>query len=224
MPTLDRPDRPDSSPNGGFFIQSRAGRVGNFEVVIPWPDGGLAHFFRDNDAPSAPWHGPTLFGSGSSRYEGVSLIESDFKAFGSPKMKNLEVIAVNGQRIEHWWRENGGELLWRRASDLPILPARGVPALAYTGAIFLETDLGLGIVPDRDAHGPSRFYVAAALAGTGLGLGKRENAEDGVQQWKPLHDFLTTTPIPRPGSPPVDHFGDADSLTSTAFPGGVALR
>ncbi|MCV7256798.1 hypothetical protein H7J86_31940 [Mycobacterium hackensackense] len=221
MPTLDRPERPDSSPNGGFFIQSTAGRAGNYEVVIPWPDGGLAHFARDNDAHDLPWHGPTIFGTTSARYAGVSLIESDFKAFGQPSLKNFEVIAVNDDNdIEHWWRENGGEFSWHQAPTLPILPAKGVPALASTGAVFLEDDFGLGITPDRDAHAPSRFYVAAIFPEKGLGIVKRENAAGGPGPWESIEDLLSTT---RPHPRVADNFGDADPADSTPFTGGIGL-
>lgn len=42
---LDWRERPMMSPFGGFLIQSRGGHNGNFEVVIAWPDGGLAHLY-----------------------------------------------------------------------------------------------------------------------------------------------------------------------------------
>lgn len=63
MSTVDWPKRPDASPAGGFLIQRRGGSR-NFEVVIAWPDGGLAYFARDNGAVPARWIGPTIFGAG----------------------------------------------------------------------------------------------------------------------------------------------------------------
>jgi hypothetical protein len=45
------------------LIQSFFGQqVRNFEVVVPLASGGLAHYYRDNDAPGAPWMGPNIFG------------------------------------------------------------------------------------------------------------------------------------------------------------------
>lgn len=38
-----------------FFIQSRFGNRGNFEIVLPRTGGGLVHFWRNNDAPANPW-------------------------------------------------------------------------------------------------------------------------------------------------------------------------
>ncbi|WP_125776837.1 hypothetical protein [Antribacter gilvus] len=168
MPDLDYPERPKSSPCGGSLIMSRAGESGNFEVVIPWPDGGLAHFWRDNDDPSKAWHGPTLFGTG--RYQGASVIESDFRAFDA-RLGNLEVVAVaeNGD-AEHWWRENGGMFRWSRA-DTVVARAHGVPALAYSGARFKAGDFFF----DLEAHGPSEFFVVIPSEGGGFNMFRRRN-------------------------------------------------
>lgn len=185
MSTLDMHERPNASPSGGFFIQSRAGESGNFEVVIPWPDGGLAHFWRENDAVGAPWHGPAIFGSG--RYFGASVADSDFAAFQSSSIKNLEVIAVTeGGQVEHWWRENGGAFIWHKAATL-FEDGTGVPALAYTFATFKEDEFGLGI--DLDSHDPSEFYFAMPFRDGGLRLVSRLNALDGPKEWKEIGGF-----------------------------------
>ena len=181
--TLDMHERPDASPSGGFFIQSRAGEAGNFEVVIPWPDGGLAHFWRENDVPSAPWHGPAIFSSG--QYVGASVADSDFAAFQSSSIKNLEVIAVTeGGQVEHWWRENGGAFIWHKAATL-FEDGTGVPALAYTFATFQEGEFGI----DLDSHDPSEFYFAVPFRDGGLRLVSRLNALDGPKEWKQIGGF-----------------------------------
>ncbi len=202
MATLDMHERPDASPSGGFFIQSRAGKSGNFEVVIPWPDGGLAHFWRENDAPSLPWHGPAIFGSG--RYVGVSVTDSDFAAFRSSSIKNLEVIAVTeGGKVEHWWRENGGAFIWHKAATL-FEDGAGVPALAYTFATFQEDEFGLGI--DLDAHDASEFYVAVPFRDGGLRLVSRLNALDGPKEWKQFAGFRAQPIHLGPSLLPDKHF------------------
>src|SRR5215203_2105290 len=90
---FDWPDRPKTSPTGSALIQSRSGRHGNFEVVIPWPNGGLAHFWRNNDEqPAFPWHGPNFFGQG--KYLGASLTEGFNKFTSNVEMGNFEVLAV----------------------------------------------------------------------------------------------------------------------------------
>ena len=39
------------------LIQGHFGTRGNFELLVP-VSSGLVHFWRDNDAPGFPWHGP----------------------------------------------------------------------------------------------------------------------------------------------------------------------
>jgi hypothetical protein len=86
----------------GFFIQSRFGNQGNFEVVLPERRaGGLVHYWRNNDEPTFPWSGPSPFGTGLGEVDGVSLIESNY---GSPG--NLEIVAVAGGQLVHFWRDS----------------------------------------------------------------------------------------------------------------------
>ena len=80
------------------LIQSHFGQKGNFELVVPLASGGMAHFFRDNDAPGFPWHCASTFGVGF--IEAVSMIESNF---GMPG--NLEVIARVGSQIFAYHRD-----------------------------------------------------------------------------------------------------------------------
>jgi hypothetical protein len=85
------------------LIQSRYGRVGNFEVVVPLSEGGLAYYWRDNDSDDLVWHGPSKFGEGAGRIEGVALIQSDFGERG-----NLELVAVDygGHNLMHFWLDS----------------------------------------------------------------------------------------------------------------------
>jgi hypothetical protein len=160
--TLDWRERPAVSPQSGFFIQARTGHTGNFEVVIPWPDGGLAHYWRDNDNPDLPWHGPTLFAQGS-RYVAAALVESDFTSFVSSSLNNLEVVATREDgALEHWWRENGGLLVWSKSGVL-FNNVVGAPAITYSGAVFKE-----GFFSDRESHEDGYFHIAAPLSGGGF--------------------------------------------------------
>lgn len=65
-------------PAGGFFFQSTSGDRGNFEVVIPGPEFGLWHYWRDNDDSALPWHGPNKFAEGF-RFTSVTVCESDYR-------------------------------------------------------------------------------------------------------------------------------------------------
>ena len=63
------------------LIQSRCGNKGNFELLTPMASGGLAHYWRNNDDPTLPWHGPTIFGQELGTVATVSFIE---RRFGKP--------------------------------------------------------------------------------------------------------------------------------------------
>ena len=84
------------------FVQGRFGNQGNFELVVPHAGGGLAAYWRDNDAPGLPWHGPVLFGTGAGPYTSASVIQSKF---GWPG--NLEVLARQGTQLHAYWRDSG---------------------------------------------------------------------------------------------------------------------
>jgi hypothetical protein len=180
MPTLDWRDRPKASPLGGFLIQSRAGRKGNFEAVIPWPEGGLAHFWRDNDA-GMKWHGPIHFGS--ERYLGASITESGFTTFPSRGMKNLEVVAVREDgTLEHWWRENGGAMTWHNTGAIAS-GVRGAPAIAYTGARFQEGAFDI----DLESHEASELHVVVPDDDDDGGLQylvRHHTAEGKIEKWR----------------------------------------
>jgi Domain of unknown function (DUF1929)/Glyoxal oxidase N-terminus len=125
------------------LVQSSHGTKGNFEVVAPHVGGGLAHWWRDNDAASVTWHGPVRFGSGSVR--AAALIQSNFGRLG-----NLEVVALVGDQLVHWWRDDGGTWKWTKGAKFATGVA-GPPALI------------------QSSHGNNRnFEVVAPLTAGGL--------------------------------------------------------
>ena len=87
------------------LIQSKHGTKGNFELVVPLVAGGLAHFWRNNDAGGFPWNGPFRFGSGN--IDAVSLIQGNFGSTG-----NLEVVAREGDRLAFYWRMDHAPWTW----------------------------------------------------------------------------------------------------------------
>jgi hypothetical protein len=99
------------------LIQGSFGTRGNFEVVVPMASGGLAHFWRDNDAPNLAWHGPTQFGS-SDIYDAVALIQSNFSTAGAGP-GNLEVIAHTGNRLHFYWRDDVNPFPWHGPFAIP---------------------------------------------------------------------------------------------------------
>jgi hypothetical protein len=114
-------------PGSGFAIQGQFGSKGNFEVVAPLQSVRLAHFWRDNDAPSLPWQGPTTFGS-NDHYHPVALIQSNFStAGGGPG--NLEVVARTHNRLDHYWREDVDPFPWHGPFAIPGATGVQGPAL-----------------------------------------------------------------------------------------------
>ena len=96
------------------LIQSRFGTKGNFELVVPLAAGGMALYWRNNDAPGLPWNGPFAFGQATGKIDAVALIQSNF---GSPG--NLEVVARQGNKLLHFWRDSGPAFKWNGPFPIP---------------------------------------------------------------------------------------------------------
>ena len=129
------------------FIQSKFGTKGNFEFVVPLAAGGLAHFWRDNDNPDLPSHGPVVFGSSVGKIDAVAMIESNF---GSPG--NFEVVARAGDKLLYFWRDSKG---WN--GPFPFVPD-GHPVSGVSGnPAFIQSKFG--------SKGNFEFVVPLAAGG-----------------------------------------------------------
>ena len=80
------------------LIRSRFGNPGNLEVIVPKPDVGLAHYWRDGDA-SQPWHEATP-PSADGHWSGVAVIHSSYG--------NLELVGVRDGELRHHWQAGAG--------------------------------------------------------------------------------------------------------------------
>jgi hypothetical protein len=116
---------PNNCSGAPAFLQSSFGTVGNFEVIVPVSEGGMSHFWVNNDSglPGPPssrsvvvspaWQRGPHFGRGNL-VEGVRLIHSDFG--------NLEVIALertaSGRELVFYW-QNGPGGTWSAGTVLP---------------------------------------------------------------------------------------------------------
>jgi M6 family metalloprotease-like protein len=107
----------------GSLIQSTFGTKGNFELVVPHPESGLAHYYRDNDIAGVPWVGPSRFGESLGKVDAVSLIQSSFGTGAG----NLEVIARAGNNLVFLWRDDA-PIKWHGPYTLAT-GVRGNPAL-----------------------------------------------------------------------------------------------
>lgn len=83
------------------LLQSRSGHFGNFELICPLVDGGIAHYWRDNDSAELQWHGPSTVLAPERHFEAVTMIQS---SFGNGQ--NLELVAQSGQELFFFWRSN----------------------------------------------------------------------------------------------------------------------
>ena len=89
------------------LLQGTCGHRGNFELVVPVGEGGLAHLWRDNDDQELRWNGPSTFGMKCGHVESVSLIQSNF---GMPG--HLEIAAISDGQLLTFWRDSGPDFRW----------------------------------------------------------------------------------------------------------------
>ncbi|WTX01006.1 DUF3892 domain-containing protein (plasmid) [Streptomycetaceae bacterium NBC_01309] len=134
----------------GFAQQTSFG-PGNIEVFIPWPGGGVGHYWFDR--AEQRWNSPVVFGDGYV-FSSVSWHEGDFQTHDNDDHFNFEMVAVEGGKVVHWWRENQDPFTWHRNRELP--PAPTVPICAVIGRYHdLET-------PPDDYHETTQAYAALA--------------------------------------------------------------
>ena len=140
--------------HSGFMIQSTHGTVGNFELVVASPLGGLAHCWRNNNAPGFPWIGPTYFGSGD--VQGLSLIQS---TLGTPGIGKLVVAVREGQQLGLYERNDQ-------------------PPFAWYGPLYFATGVAGNPALVQSRFGTvGNFELVVPLAGGGLAHYWRDNAD-----------------------------------------------
>ncbi|HEX7167586.1 MAG TPA: DUF3892 domain-containing protein [Acidimicrobiales bacterium] len=115
----------------GFAFQSSFGGddydLGNYEVFIPWRDGGFAHWWYDG---RGRWHGPALFGSGTAI--SVAVFESNWRTFDNDH-GNFELLALvrdgGSTHLVQWYRDNDDPFTWQFHERVP--GSDGYVALAF---------------------------------------------------------------------------------------------
>ena len=112
------------------MVQSHYGIHGNFEVVTPMASGGLAHWFRNNDAPGFfPWiwnaNQGDVFGLGkwnNSVYSDVSLIQG---GLSNTQTKPLALLARLGIDVLYFESEPLDSFVqWKKEPDIVWGPHR----------------------------------------------------------------------------------------------------
>jgi len=138
--------QPFPAVNGNAsLVQSRFGAQGNFELLAISGQGGLIHFWRNNDNTFLPWSGPTYFGGWLGPVDEATMIESNF---GSPG--NLEVVCRKGDQLYFFWRDSG-------------------PAFSWNGPFALESGVAGNPVLIQSRFGAQgNFELVVPAAGGGL--------------------------------------------------------
>ncbi len=99
---------------GPALVQGRDGPFGSLELLVVLGDSRLQHWWR-NDDQHMTWSVRDTFGEDG--YESAPcMIESQFGAAHELATGNYEMCVVRGDKIEHWWRWNGGDRQWRHST------------------------------------------------------------------------------------------------------------
>jgi len=93
--------------NPALIQGNLGGGRGNFELVVPTADVGIAHYSRDNNAAFVPWSLPKIFGQTLGQVDGISMIQSNF---GFPG--NLIVVARAQGSLLGFYRDSGPNYNW----------------------------------------------------------------------------------------------------------------
>jgi hypothetical protein len=100
------------------LIQGRFLSRGNFEMLAPLANGGLAHYSAVNVDGALPWFGPNVFATDVGRFDAVSLIQSNFTAGGH--VGNLEAVARMQGQLVAFWREDVQPYVWHGPTLIPL--------------------------------------------------------------------------------------------------------
>jgi hypothetical protein len=146
------------------LIQSNIGRQGNFELVVPYPGGGLAYYSRDNDN-GKKWSGPYVFGTNAGAVDAVSMIQSS--------SGQLEVVARVGDHLVHF---QGTPPVWSGPDLIPLgVSVSGTPS-------FIQGRFG--------DPGSFNFELVTPLVAGGMAHFWRNNARNAT----PPQEWITTPP------------------------------
>jgi hypothetical protein len=132
---LNRTARGASARSAGFLTQGHLGRRGNFELLVPHSEKGVAHYWRDNDNPTFPWFGPVIFAATLGKIDRVAVIESQLEGTAT-----LESLVLFGNELAYYWREGSPYWAWHG----PITVATGVSG----SPCFVRCKVGMGCTLD----------------------------------------------------------------------------
>lgn len=96
--------------SGPTLVQTRARQL---DVVCVLNDGRMQLWRRD-DPHGFTWGALDTFGSGIE--SPPCMVEGQFSAADENTQGNYELCVASGGRIQHWWRANTGDRLWRNSA------------------------------------------------------------------------------------------------------------
>ena len=99
--------------SGASLLQSHYGTKDNFELVCVLASGQMQHWWRDNDHGMV-WNAGAVFGSGVK--SPPCMIEGQYGAADELKVGNFELCVAAGGKVQHWWRANQSDGLWRQSA------------------------------------------------------------------------------------------------------------
>ena len=99
--------------SGAALVQGREGSHGSLEVVCTSANGQMQHWWRDDDHGFA-WKLRDTFASGVS--SPPCMIEGQFGAWNEQQQGNYELCVASAGQVQHWWRYNNGDQLWRHSA------------------------------------------------------------------------------------------------------------
>lgn len=187
--------------SSGFGFQSTYGTWhSNFEVYLPWPDGGFAQFWHDG----VKWNGPVVIAG--RPLASVAAYQSRFKSKGGSH-GNFELAAVTAAGdIEIWWRDSKS-LTWTFGTNL----SRPRDDLGQAVERFRGIAFGRHHILDEDTPEPD-YILASSYGGEGLRIYQRNSTT--THQWDDGDKLLQLRPnetgINVYGGDPVT--GDYDGL------------
>lgn len=99
--------------SGASLLQSHYGNKNNFELVCVLNNGQMQHWWRDNDQGMV-WKVGASFGNGIK--SPPCMIEGQYGAANEKSVGNFELCVAAGGKVQHWWRANYSDRLWRNSA------------------------------------------------------------------------------------------------------------
>ncbi len=156
------------------LIQTKSGKIGNFELIAPAATGGLVQLWRNNDDDKHPWSSPVHFGQTLAAVTSASVIQGPYNDPG-----NLELVVIANSKLDYFWRKAARESEWH--GPTPILSDYRVTG----NAVQIQSRFGQKgnfelVVPASDGGllhfqrnndiGPPASWGKATAFGTELGV------------------------------------------------------